>query len=85
MFKSALIAEKLRVEKRNSVFECGGFHLLEAFNCLAYDFAEQEELIRSLEKTQTQQSRLWRVFYMIFVSQKTKMGLHLMFHVLFFA
>jgi hypothetical protein len=82
MFKSALIAEKLRVEKRNSIF---GFHLLEAFNCLAYNFAEQEELIRSLEKTHTQQSRLWRVFYMIFVSQKTKMGLHLMFHVLFFA
>jgi len=79
---SELVAEKLWVEKRNSLFECGGFRLLEAFNCLAYNFAEQEELIRSLEKTQAQQSRLWRVFYM--VSQKTKMGLHLMFNFLFF-
>lgn len=83
---SALVAEKLRVEKGNSIFECGGFQLLEDFNFLVYNFAEQEELIRSLEKTQAQQSRLWRVFYMIFVSQKKqKMGLHLMFNVLFFA
>ena len=34
--------------------------------CVIHNFTEQEELVRSFEKDQTKQSRLWRVIYILY-------------------